>query len=55
MDSNQTIEKFSKVEKENTWILVDNEDQILYIVGKRADDRFKINENTHKFLNIYLC
>ena len=48
-------EKFSKVEKENTWILVDNEDQILYIVGKRADDRFKINENTHKFLNIYLC
>ena len=48
-------EKFSKVEKENTWILVDNEDQILYIVGKRADDRFKITENTHKFLNIYLC
>lgn len=48
-------EKFSKIEKENCWLMVDNEDQILYVVGKRIDDRFKITEHTHKFLNIYLC
>lgn len=48
-------EKFSQIEKENAWILVDEDDQILYIVGKRVDERFKIKTNTHKFLNIYLC
>lgn len=48
-------EKLSKLEKESTWLLVDNEDRILYVVGKRLDDRFKITENTHNFLNIYLC
>ena len=48
-------EKYSKLEKENTWLLVDDEDSILYVVGKRMDDRFKITKHTHKFLNIYLC
>jgi tRNA(Ile)-lysidine synthase len=48
-------EKYSKLEKENTWLLVDAEDNIVYVVGKRLDDRFKITQNTHKFLNIYLC
>lgn len=48
-------EKYSKLDKENAWILVDNEDRILCILGKRMDERFKITENTHKFLNIYLC
>lgn len=48
-------EKYSKWDKKNAWLLVDKEDQILYIVGKRIDERFKITEHTHKFLNIYLC
>lgn len=48
-------EKLSKLEKENIWLLVDDEDRILYVAGKRIDDRFKITEHTHKFLNIYLC
>ncbi len=48
-------EKLSKLEKENIWLLVDYEDRILYVAGKRIDDRFKITEHTHKFLNIYLC
>lgn len=48
-------EKYSKLEKENTWLLVDAEENIVYVVGKRLDDRFKITKNTHKFLNIYLC
>ncbi len=48
-------EKFSKLDKENCWLMVDNDDQIIYVVGKRIDNRFKITEHTHKFLNIYLC
>lgn len=48
-------EKFSKIEKENTWLLVDNQDRIVYILGKRIDNRFKITDNTQKFLNIVLC
>jgi len=48
-------EKFSKLDKENSWLVVDDEDRILYVTGKRIDDRFKITEHTHKFLNIYLC
>lgn len=48
-------EKLSKLEKENNWLLADNEDRIVYVVGHRIDDRFKITEHTHKFLNIYLC
>ncbi len=48
-------EKFSKLNKENSWLLVDDEDRIIYVVGCRIDDRFKITEHTHKFLNIYLC
>lgn len=47
-------EKYSKLEKENAWLLVDDEDRIIYVVGKRMDDRFKITKHTHKYLNIYL-
>ncbi len=47
-------EKYSKLEKENTWLLVDNEDRIVYVIGKRIDDRFKITTHTHKYLNIFL-
>jgi tRNA(Ile)-lysidine synthase len=46
-------EKYSKPEKENTWLMVDDEGKILYVVGKRIDNRFRITEHTHKFLNIY--
>lgn len=48
-------EKLTKIDKENCWLLVDNDDKIIYAIGKRIDDRFKITEHTHKFLNIYLC
>lgn len=48
-------EKFSKIDRENNWLLVDSDDRIVYITGVRIDDRFKITEHTHKFLNIYLC
>lgn len=48
-------EKFSKIDKENSWLLVDDEERIVYVTGIRIDDRFKITEHTHKYLNIYLC
>lgn len=48
-------EKYSKLDKERAWVLTDNRNRILYIVGKRMDERFKITEHTQFFLNIYLC
>lgn len=48
-------EKYSRLDKERTWVLTDNRDRIIYIVGKRMDERFKITEHTQFFLNIYLC
>ncbi|MFA5620018.1 MAG: tRNA lysidine(34) synthetase TilS [Weeksellaceae bacterium] len=48
-------EKYAKPEKEKAWILVDNDDKILYLIGKRIDDRYKMTDDTHKYLNIYLC
>lgn len=47
--------KISKIEREQLWILTTEEDEILYVLGYRIDDRFKINEHTNNFLNIYLC
>ena len=44
-------EKFSLIDKSNVWLLCSN-NQIVWIVGKRQDDRFKITENTTKILQI---
>lgn len=41
---------FTTFQKKNTLILTDNEDEIVWIVGYRIDDRFKITEKTK---NIY--
>ena len=46
-------EKLSLVEKENTWILT-SEDKIIWVLGKRADERFKITKNTKQILIIEL-
>ncbi|MAJ98445.1 MAG: tRNA lysidine(34) synthetase TilS [Flavobacteriales bacterium] len=42
--------KFSQFEKEKTWLLLSG-DQIIWIIGHRIDDRFKIKEKTK---NIYI-
>lgn len=47
-------EKMSFFEKENTWLLVDANDEIICIIGKRIDNRFKIKETTQQFINIYI-
>lgn len=43
--------KLSLVEKENTWLLT-SEDQIIWIIGRRIDDRYKVTEKTSSVLKI---
>ena len=44
--------KISKSHRALIPILVDSEDQIIWIMGMRLDDRVKINSNTKKVLCI---
>ena len=44
-------EKYSIPEKENAWILSSG-NQLVWLVGKRLDDRFKITDTTKKVLRI---
>ncbi|PKQ46286.1 tRNA lysidine(34) synthetase TilS [Confluentibacter flavum] len=46
-------EKLSLLDKENTWLLCFGDD-IVWVIGKRADDRFKVTENTKQILKIEL-
>ena len=43
--------KFNIYEKENAHILC-TENKIVWIIGKRLDNRFKINKNTENILKI---
>ena len=44
-------EKISVIDKEKIWLLC-SENRIVWIIGKRMDDRFKITENTQTILKI---
>jgi tRNA(Ile)-lysidine synthase len=46
-------EKYSIPDKENAWILASG-NQVVWIVGKRLDDRFKITSKTKRILRIRL-
>ncbi|WP_299335463.1 tRNA lysidine(34) synthetase TilS [uncultured Psychroserpens sp.] len=46
-------EKLSLVDKENIWLLTSNDD-IVWILGRRADERFKVTKQTTKILKITL-
>ena len=45
--------KFSLPDKENTWLLVSDE-KIVWIVGHRADNRFRVTTETRKVIRISL-
>ena len=46
-------EKLSLIDKENTWLLCSN-DQIVWVIGIRQDERFRIEETSNKILKIEL-
>ena len=46
-------EKLSLIEKENAWLLC-TDNQIIWIVGQRQDERFKIKNTTKTTLKIQL-
>ena len=45
-------QKFTEHQKQNVWLLVSSENEILWVVGHRIDDRFKISNSTK---TIFLC
>jgi tRNA(Ile)-lysidine synthase len=46
-------QKLSLIEKENSWIVC-SDNQIVWIVGFRQDERFKIGNRTKRILKIQL-
>ena len=44
-------EKLSIVDKENVWLLT-SDDKIVWVIGRRADNHFKVIENTKHILKI---
>ena len=46
-------EKLSLLEKENIWLLSSGQD-IIWIIGRRADERFKVTDKTTDILKISL-
>jgi tRNA(Ile)-lysidine synthase len=46
-------QKLSMTEKENIWVLEMNK-KILWVIGHRIDERFKITGNTKEVLKISL-
>ncbi len=44
-------EKFSLIAKEQQWLLC-SEDEVVWVIGKRLDDRFKVTEQTTTIIKI---
>ena len=44
-------EKYSLVDKENQWLLV-SDNNIVWVVGKRLDERFKVTSSTKEILRV---
>lgn len=46
--------KYSLLDKENCWLLVDSTDTIVWVVGERTDNRFRITEQTTFYYQLEL-
>ena len=46
-------QKLSKTEKEKAWV-IEMDKKIIWVVGKRIDERFKVSEKTRSVLSIHL-
>ena len=46
--------KMNRFEKDATWLLCDNKGAILWVLGQRTDDRFKVIETTKRILKLNL-
>ncbi|MCK5401138.1 MAG: tRNA lysidine(34) synthetase TilS [Flavobacteriaceae bacterium] len=46
-------EKLSLLDKENIWVLC-SDNEVVWIINRRADDRFKVTESTKRILKIEL-
>jgi tRNA(Ile)-lysidine synthase len=44
-------EKLSLIEKSQVWLLCSNH-QIIWVIGKRQDERFKVETNTNNIVQI---
>ena len=45
-------QKFTELQKQNVWLLTSSDNDILWVVGLRIDDRFKVMDSTQ---TIFLC
>ena len=46
-------QKLSHYEKENTWLITSGE-RVVYLLGHRLDDRFKVKDQTKEVMEITL-
>ena len=44
--------KMNRFDKDSTWLLCNSKEQIIWIIGHREDERFKIEEQTTKVLHL---
>jgi len=49
-----TDEKFNLLDKENIWLLVNDNDEIIWLIGERIDNRYKITEETSEIYIVKL-
>lgn len=47
-------EKLSLIDKAQTWLLVNSDNKIIWIVGQRADNRFRVTDKTNKIYKLSL-
>lgn len=45
--------KFSRIQKDNQWVLIDG-DSIVWVIGERTDNRYRIDKQTKNILKIEL-